>query len=90
VTVVDKWADLHGTRAVAEAYLEFLYSPVGQRLVAKHFYRPANPEGISAEDLKRFPELELLSIEAVFGGWQNAHDTHFADGGVFDQIYTVK
>ncbi len=90
VTVVDKWADQHGTRKVAEAYLEFLYSPVGQRLVAKHYYRPVNPEDVPAADLKRFPEVELLSIDTVFGGWQKAQKTHFADGGVFDQIYTVK
>jgi sulfate transport system substrate-binding protein len=90
VTVVDKWADQHGTRKVAEAYLEFLYSPVGQRLAAKHYYRPVKPDDVPAADLKRFPEVELLSIDAVFGGWQKAQKTHFADGGVFDQIYTVK
>jgi sulfate/thiosulfate transport system substrate-binding protein len=90
VTVVDKWADQHGTRKVAEAYLEFLYSPVGQRLAAKHYYRPVKPEDVPAADLKRFPEVELLSIDTVFGGWQQAQKTHFADGGVFDQIYTVK
>ena len=90
VAVVDKWADQHGTRKVAEAYLEFLYSPVGQRLVAKHYYRPVKPDDVPAADLKRFPQVELLSIDTVFGGWQKAQKTHFADGGVFDQIYTVK
>ena len=90
VTIVDKWADQHGTREVAEAYLEYLYSPVGQRLAAKHYYRPVKPEDVPAEDLKRFPQVELLSIDTVFGGWQKAQKTHFADGGVFDQIYTVK
>jgi sulfate transport system substrate-binding protein len=90
VTVVDKWVDQHGTRKVAEAYLEFLYSPVGQRLAATHYYRPVKPEDVPAADLKRFSKVELLSIDTVFGGWQKAQKTHFADGGVFDQIYTVK
>jgi len=89
VTVVDRWVDQHGTREVAEAYLEYLYSPVGQRLAAKHYYRPANPEDADPEDLKRFPEVERVSIDAVFGGWHKAQKTHFADGGVFDQIYTA-
>jgi len=87
VTLVDKNADKHGTREVAEAYLEYLYSPVGQRLAAKHYYRPVNPEYADPEDLKRFPQLELITIDTVFGGWQKAQQTHFSDGGVFDQIY---
>jgi len=90
VTIVDKWVEQHGTRKVAEAYLEYLYSPVGQRLAAKHYYRPVLPEHVPAEDLKRFPEVELPTVDTVFGGWQKAHQTHFADGGVFDQIYSVK
>lgn len=90
VTVVDKWADHHGTREAAGAYLEYLYSPVGQRLAAKHYYRPVSPDDVPAEDLKRFAKVELLSIETAFGGWQKAQKTHFADGGVFDQIYAVK
>ncbi len=89
VTVVDKWADEHGTRQVAEAYLEYLYSPVGQRLAAKHYYRPVKPEDADPEDMKRFPELELVRIDEVFGGWQKAQRTHFDDGGIFDQIYTA-
>jgi len=89
VTVVDKNVDRHGTREVAQAYLEYLYSPVGQRLAAKHYYRPVKPEDVPAEDLKRFPKVELLNIDAVFGGWQKAQKTHFADGGVFDQIYAA-
>ena len=85
--VVDKWAGQHGTREVAQTYLEYLYSPAGQRLVAKHYYRPVRTEGVPAEDLKRFSQVELLSIDAAFGGWQEAQKTHFADGGTFDQIY---
>ena len=89
VAVVDRWVDRHGTRAVAEAYLTYLYSPVGQRLVAKHYHRPVKPEDVPAEDLRRFPQVELLDIDTVFGGWQKAQQTHFADGGVFDQIYAL-
>jgi sulfate transport system substrate-binding protein len=90
VTVVDKWVDRHGTREVAEAYLEFLYSPVGQQVAAKHYYRPVFPEHVPSKDLERFPEVELTTVDAAFGGWQKAQQTHFADGGVFDQIYSVK
>jgi sulfate transport system substrate-binding protein len=90
VTIVDQYADRHGTREVARAYLEYLYSPAGQRLAARHYYRPVQPEDVPAEDLQRFPQLELLTIDTVFGGWQQAQKTHFADGGTFDQIYTVK
>lgn len=87
VTLVDKFADKHGTREVAQAYLDYLYSPVGQRLAAKHFYRPVKPEGADPDDLKRFPKVDLFTVDDVFGGWQNAQKTHFADGGVFDRIY---
>ncbi len=90
VTVVDKWVDRHGTREVAEAYVAFLYSPVGQQMAAKHYYRPVLPEHVPAKDLERFPEVELTTVDAAFGGWQKAQQTHFADGGVFDQIYSVK
>jgi sulfate/thiosulfate-binding protein len=70
VTVVDKVAQKHGTAEVAKAYLEYLYSPVGQKLVAKHYYRPVSPEHADPEDIKRFPKLELLTIDKDFGGWQ--------------------
>ncbi len=86
VSVVDGNVDAKGTRKVAEAYLEFLYSPTGQALAAKHFYRPSKPELASAEDLARFPKIELFGIDR-FGGWTEAQATHFGDGGVFDQIY---
>lgn len=87
VTLVDRVADKHGTRAVAQAYLEYLYSPVGQRLAAKHYYRPVSPESANPSDMNRFPNVDLFTIDDVFGGWQKAQKTHFADGGVFDQVY---
>lgn len=87
VTLVDKVVDKHGTREVAQAYLEYLYSPVGQRLAAKHYYRPVDPEHADPADRARFPEVTLFTIDQVFGGWKNAQKVHFDDGGVFDQIY---
>jgi sulfate transport system substrate-binding protein len=87
VAVVDKWAEAHGTRQVAQAYLEYLYSPEGQRLAAKHAYRPVHRQHAAAADLARFPAIELVTVEHVFGGWPQAQKTHFDDGGVFDQIY---
>jgi sulfate/thiosulfate-binding protein len=88
VTLVDHVVDQHGTRAVAQAYLEYLYSPTGQALAAKHYYRPVAPEHADAADLERFAEVELITVDEVFGGWQEAQRRHFADGGVFDQIAT--
>jgi sulfate/thiosulfate transport system substrate-binding protein len=87
VAVVDHVAEEHGTREVAQAYLEYLYSPEGQRLVAKHYYRPVTPEHADPKDLARFPEVDRFTVDEVFGGWQKAQATHFADGGTFDQIY---
>jgi len=87
VTLVDKVAKKHGTLEVAKAYLAYLYSPVGQRIAAKNYYRPVSPEHADPVDLKRFPDVERFTIDAVFGGWQKAQKTHFADGGLFDQIY---
>ena len=86
VAVVDGNVDAKGTRKVAEAYLEYLYSPAGQAIAAKHFYRPSEPELAAAEDVARFPDIELFGIDR-FGGWKEAQATHFGDGGVFDQIY---
>jgi sulfate/thiosulfate transport system substrate-binding protein len=85
VAVVDANVDRHGTREVAQAYLEFLYTEEGQELAAKHYYRPTL-ESVAAKYTERFPELNLVTI-ADFGGWQEAQTTHFADGGIFDQIY---
>jgi sulfate transport system substrate-binding protein len=87
VAVVDRTVDRRGTRAVAQAYLEFLYSAEGQELAARHFYRPRDPK-VAARHAGRFPKIELFTIDAVFGGWNAAQAKHFADGGVFDQIYT--
>ena len=84
VAVVDKVAAKHGTAAIAAEYLKYLYSDEGQRLAAKHYYRPRKA------GLSTLPKIPLFSIDAVFGGWQKAQATHFADGGVFDQIYTKK
>ena len=86
VALVDGNVDAKGTRKVAEAYLEYLYSAEGQALAAKHFYRPVKPELAAADDVARFPKIELFGI-GRFGGWTQAQATHFADGGVFDQIY---
>jgi len=88
VTLVDHVVDKYGTRAVAQAYLEYLYSPTGQALAAKHYYRPVAPEHADPADLERFPDVELITIDEMFGGWQEAQSQHFADGGVFDQIAT--
>ncbi len=87
VAVVDHNVDKRGTRAAAEAYLQHLYSPAAQALAARHFYRPRLPEHAAAEDLARFVQIELVTIEDEFGGWAKAQSTHFAEGGVFDQIY---
>jgi sulfate/thiosulfate-binding protein len=86
VAVVDKVVDRRGTRKAAEAYLSYLYSPEGQDIAGRHFYRPRDPAA-AAKFAKRFPKLKLFTISEVFGGWDKAQATHFADGGVFDQIY---
>ena len=86
VAVIDKLADSRGTRKIAEAYLNYLYTPEGQEIAAKNFYRPRNAE-VAAKYADRFPKLDLFTIDEAFGGWQKAQRTHFADGGTFDQIY---
>ena len=85
VSVVDKVVDKRGTRAVASAYLEYLYSPEGQEIAAKNYYRPIDPK-VAAKYAKTFAPVKLFTIDAEFGGWQKAQKAHFADGGVFDQI----
>jgi len=87
VALVDKNVDRHGTRKAAQAYLEFLYSPQGQALAAKHHFRPSNPEGVPAALLARFPKVQTVTVDSAFGGWKKAQATHFADGGFFDQLY---
>lgn len=86
VTVVDKVVDRRHTRKVAQAYLEYLYTPEGQELAAKHYYRP-RLESVAARYAKQFPKVTLFTIDEVFGGWQKAQKKHFADGGVYDRIY---
>jgi sulfate transport system substrate-binding protein len=85
VSVVDKVVERRGTRKVAEAYLQFLYSKQGQEVAAQNFYRPRDPE-IAAKYDSQFPKVPLVTIDAVFGGWTRAQKTHFADGGTFDRI----
>jgi sulfate transport system substrate-binding protein len=85
VSLVDKVADKHGTRAVAEAYLRFLYTDAAQDLAAKNHYRPRNP-GVAARYAQTFPHMDLVTI-ANFGGWQKVQAKNFVDGGTFDQIY---
>jgi sulfate transport system substrate-binding protein len=89
VSVVDKIVDKRGTRAVAEAYLQFLYTPEGQEIAARHFYRPVNA-GVAAKYNGRFPEVKLFTLAEVFGDWRKANDIHFKEGGVFDQIYLTR
>jgi sulfate/thiosulfate-binding protein len=89
VTVVDKVVDRRGTREVAEAYLKFLYTEKGQEIAAKNFYRP-RLESVVKKYADQFPKVKLFTIDEVFGGWQKAQKRHFDDGGVFDQIYSVK
>ena len=87
VAWVDRNVDRHGTRKAAEAYLRFLYTPLGQQLAARHFYRPAEPAAVPAALLARFPALPMVTIDAAFGGWKKAQAEHFGDGGFFDKIY---
>ncbi len=89
VSVVDKVVDKRGTRDVAQAYLEYLYSTEGQEIAARNFYRPIDP-AVAAKYEKQFPKISLFTIDEAFGGWTKAQKTHFADGGVFDQIYARK
>jgi len=86
VALVDKVADRRGTRKVAQAYLDFLYTPEGQEIAARHFYRP-RLDAVRTKFAQRFPAVTLFTIDEVFGGWAKAQKTHFADGGVFDQLY---
>ncbi len=90
VTIIDKVADKHNTREIATAYLQYLYTEVGQTLAAKHFYRPRTqpaPDSPAAKYAELFPQVNMFTIDEMFGGWQAAQKTHFDDGGIFDQIY---
>jgi sulfate transport system substrate-binding protein len=87
VAVVDKVADKRGTRKAAEAYLQYLYSDEGQDIIAKHYYRPAVPK-FATKYAAQFPKIKLFTIDEAAGGWTKAQKAHFADGGIFDQIYS--
>ncbi|WAU73808.1 sulfate ABC transporter substrate-binding protein [Acinetobacter sp. TR11] len=89
VAIVDKTVDKDGNRNLARGYLNFLYSPLGQELAAKHYFRPRNPQ-VAAQYAKQFPKIKLFSINDVFGGWTKAQKTHFVNGAIFDQIYADK
>ena len=86
VAVVDKVVDKRGTRAVAEAYLQYLYSAEGQQIAARHYYRPV-VEPYAKQYAAQFPAIKLFTIDEIAGGWTKAQKAHFADGGLFDQIY---
>ena len=86
VSVVDRVVDRKGTRKLAEEYLKYLYSPEGQEIAAKHYYRPYDRK-VAAKYASQFPKLKLVTIDDTFGGWAKAQKAHFSDGGVFDQIY---
>jgi sulfate/thiosulfate transport system substrate-binding protein len=85
VAVVDKYVDQHGTRAVAEAYLRFLYTPAAQEVAAQHYFRP-NMEEVAKRHVATFPPLKMFTVEEIFGSWKQAQKTHFDEGGIFDQI----
>jgi sulfate transport system substrate-binding protein len=89
VAVVTKFAEKHGTAALAKAYLEYLYSPEGQEIIATSFYRPRDPK-VAAKHASQFPKIKMLTIDGNFGGWRTAQKTHFEDGGTFDQILGKK
>jgi len=89
VTVVDKVVDKRGTREVAKAYLDYLYSPEGQKIAGENYYRPIDPKAAAQFD-KLFPKINLFTIDEAFGGWAKAQKTHFNDGGMFDSIYAKK
>jgi sulfate/thiosulfate transport system substrate-binding protein len=90
VALVDGNVDRKGTRAVAEAYLAFIYSETGQNLVGRHFFRPAASSSAQEAFREQFPQLELFSLESVLGGWDILHRDHFVDGGIFDQIFQAE
>ncbi len=90
VAVVDANVDKHGTRKAAQAYLDFLYAPEGQRLAARHYYRPIHPEHAAKDDVARFPELRLVTLKDRFGDWRATQKRFFDDGGIFDQIFATR
>ncbi len=89
LAIVDKNVDSKGTRELAKAFLDQLYTPEAQKIIARHFYRPLYPEHADPADLANFPEVKLVTVGEVFGGWAKAQPEHFDDGGVFDEIYSA-
>jgi sulfate transport system substrate-binding protein len=89
VAWVDRVVKRHGTEVVAEEYLKYLYTPEGQEIAAKHFYRP-RLESVAQKYAEIFPKVNLFTVDEVFGGWQKAHQTHFADGGEFDRMQQAR
>ena len=89
MALVDRNVDKHGTREVAQAYLDFLYAPQAQEIAARHFYRPIDAQ-VAAKYSAQFPPLSLFTVDEVFGGWDKAQNEHFSDGGTFDRIYSRK
>ncbi|MGL5157884.1 MAG: sulfate ABC transporter substrate-binding protein [Acinetobacter junii] len=89
VAIVDKTVEKDGNRNLARGYLNFLYSPLGQELAAKHYFRPRNPQ-VATKYAKQFPKIKLFNIQDVFGGWAKAQKTHFVNGAIFDQIFAEK
>ena len=87
VALVDENAKAKGNEKVAQAYLEFLYTPAAQKIAAHAHYRPSDPAAVDPADLAKFPKVELVNIDEAFGGWAKAQQTHFADGGIFDLLY---
>ncbi len=90
VAVVGENAKRNGNEALAKAYLDYLYSAEGQAIAAKNYYRPRDAQHAAAEDIARFPQVELVTIDQVFGGWQKAQHEHFSDGGIFDRLYSTR
>jgi len=86
VALIDSVVDRKGTRAVAEAYLDYLYTPEGQDIVARNFFRPTNAE-VAARYAEQFPQMRMFTVDAVFGGWARAQAEHFADGGIYDRLF---
>ena len=89
VAVVDAYADKHGSRKAAQAYLEYLYSEPGQEICAKHYFRPTL-KSVADKHAAEFPQVELFTIKDLFGSWKQAQDTHFSDGGTFDSIFQAR
>jgi sulfate transport system substrate-binding protein len=87
VALVDKVVDKRNTRQVAQAYLDFLYTPAAQEIAAKNFFRPQDAS-VAQKYAAQFPKVNTFTIDELFGGWTKAQQTHFSDGGVFDQIYS--